>query len=115
MGTKWWWGGRGLLCCVLVALSSSCCHRPVLSSYVSARWGEEGGTGVLTVLFRNKQQRPTTNFGRCWSLGCHVAAGDVAPGFCSQIVSGGVRNRPKREPLMHLRVRRRCGGGRGEG
>jgi hypothetical protein len=26
-----------------------------------------------------------------------------------------VRNRPKREPLMHLRVRQRCGGGRGEG
>jgi hypothetical protein len=26
-----------------------------------------------------------------------------------------VRNRPKREPLMHLRVWRRCGGGRGEG
>ena len=25
-----------------------------------------------------------------------------------------VRNHPKKEPLMHLKVQRRCGGGRGQ-
>ncbi|KIJ95274.1 hypothetical protein K443DRAFT_109054 [Laccaria amethystina LaAM-08-1] len=31
------------------------------------------------------------------------------------VYHASVRNRPKSEPLMHLRVRRRCGGGHGEG
>jgi len=38
----------------------------------------------------------------------------VAVGISSVVRDLGVRNCPKKEPLMHLKVRRRCGGGRGQ-
>jgi len=36
------------------------------------------------------------------------------PVLCRPKWDGTVRNHPKKEPLMHWKVRRRCGGGRGQ-
>jgi len=47
---------------------------------------------------------------------CHssrVLLGTCGHSSMSSMVVG-VRNCPKKEPLMHLKVRRRCGGGRGQ-
>jgi len=30
-----------------------------------------------------------TNFSHCSSFGCHIAVGNLAPGFCVRYVSGG--------------------------